>query len=257
MKAIQLVTATNDAYALPLGVMLKSLLENKKSDYDIKIYIISSTLSKQNQSNFIHLLKNYNLVPIFKSISEKNYSSLKLIDYISKESYYRLSIPNLLDKNIKKVIYLDCDLIVKKDITALWEIDLDNYFLAAVENLPSVSSSRIRALSIPRPYSYFNSGVLLMNLSKWRQYKAANQVIDYVKRNPGKIRFPDQDAMNAILYDKWLKLDPKWNYTTLRHSTGSSITPAIIHFTGDKKPWNSDHPLKKEYMRYYNMIRWV
>ncbi|MBP1933016.1 glycosyltransferase family 8 protein [Ammoniphilus resinae] len=255
MKAIQVVTATNDRYAQPLGVMLKSLLENKKSDYDIKIYIISSTLSKQNQSNFIHLLKNYNLVPIFKSIGDENYSSLKLMDYISKEAYYRLSIPDLLEKSIEKAIYLDCDLIVKEDITELWEINVENHYLAAVETLPSFASGRIRALSIPKPYSYFNSGVLIMNLRKWRQDKIANQIIDYVKKNLGKIRFPDQDAMNAILYDKWLKLDSRWNYTTERHSLGSPIVPAIIHFTGDKKPWDSDHPLKKEYLRYYNMIK--
>ena len=257
MNMIHLVTATNDMYARPLGVMLKSLLENKKSNYDMKIYIISSDLSNHNQSNLIHLLKNYNLVPVFKNIDKHYFSNLKVIDYISKETYYRLSIPNLLDRSIKKVIYLDCDLIVKEDITNMWKMDIEDYFLAAVETSQRFASWRTKVLSIPKPYSYFNAGVLLINLRKWRHYKISSQIIDYVKRHPKKVRFLDQDAMNAILYDKWLKLDPKWNYTTQRYFMGSSITPAIIHFTGDKKPWNSDHPLRSEYLKYSKMVNWV
>lgn len=254
LDTIEIVTAINDNYAQHLGVMLKSLLENKISKNKINIYIITSSLSNQNRLNLSNVLADYHLVPIFIDIDESEYSTLKVFDYIGKEMYYRIAIPNLLDKKIEKVIYLDSDIVVKEDITLLWNINIEDYYLGAVE--VEYLSGRKKHLSIPKSYSYFNSGVLIINLKKWREHNITNKIIQFVKRKSKSIRFPDQDGMNATLYDKWMKLDHKWNYTTYRHSQGLPITPAIIHFTGKEKPWNSNHPLKTEYFKYYSMINW-
>ncbi|WP_377919039.1 glycosyltransferase [Bacillus songklensis] len=82
------------------------------------------------------------------------------------------------------------------------------------------------------------------------------QVIQYTKDNPAKIDYMDQDALNAILHDKWLELDPKWNYTTECMERLHIDNPAIIHFTSAKKPWNSEHPFKQEYLKYLNSSLW-
>ncbi|WP_171016771.1 glycosyltransferase family 8 protein [Pseudalkalibacillus caeni] len=253
MDPIQLVTATDDKYAKPLGVMLKSLLENKKSDLKINIYIITSNLSTHNEFNIRGILKDYDIDPTFIKIDKGKYSNYKERDYISKETYYRLSIPELLDTNIVKVLYLDCDIIVKEDITLLWKEDLEGFFVAGVKELPRISRYKKKKLSIPKRFGYFNSGVLLINLKKWREQNITNQIIDYMKNNSDKISFPSQDPMNAILYDKWKKLNPKWNY---RHNLRLSIEPAIIHYTGKNKPWNASHPFKDEYEKYNRMVTW-
>ncbi|MFC3886623.1 glycosyltransferase family 8 protein [Bacillus songklensis] len=97
---------------------------------------------------------------------------------------------------------------------------------------------------------------MLINLQKWRENDIPVQVIQYTKDNPAKIDYMDQDALNAILHDKWLELDPKWNYTTECMERLHIDNPAIIHFTSAKKPWNSEHPFKQEYLKYLNSSLW-
>ncbi|MGG3558749.1 glycosyltransferase family 8 protein [Peribacillus frigoritolerans] len=252
MEVIHLAAATNDEYALYLGVMLESLLANKVSKNPLKIYILYENISKQNKFNLNEIVRKYNQDICFISMANSMYDGFKVTEYITKEMYYRISISDLLDPNINKVLYLDCDLVVKKDITKLWKTEMGDYFVAAVES--ASRNSRKEDLLIPDSYGYFNSGVLLINLAKWRQHNISNNVIDFIKNNPSKLIYPDQDALNAILYDKWLQLNPKWNYTSAHAKRLKKRNPAIIHFTGKKKPFG--HLLEKEFFYYLNKITW-
>ena len=110
---------------------------------------------------------------------------------------------------------------------------------------------------------YFNSGLMVMDLEKWREEKITEQVLGFIENNPEKLRFHDQDALNAILHDRWLELDPRWNAQTymmlqeVEHPTiqgqlkwdEARESPAVIHFCGHAKPWNvdSNHPFKENY----------
>ncbi|MED3667435.1 glycosyltransferase family 8 protein [Geobacillus kaustophilus] len=252
---IHLVTATNDAYALPLGVMLKSLFVNKTLEHPITIYILHGALSDKNKRNLEKVVRKYQQQPIFLPITDPIFSELRETHYITKEMYYRIAIPDLLDPEVKKALYLDCDLIVKEDISELWNTNIDDYFVAAVESI--CARGRKYELLIPDEYGYFNSGVLLINVEKWREHQIAAKVFEFIQTHPETLVHPDQDALNAILYNKWLPLDPKWNYTT-GHATSLRLNtkPAIIHFTGKKKPWNASHPLAKQYFKYQKKVEW-
>jgi len=251
-----IVTASSDDYAKYLGVMLNSLLENVQKKPDINIFIIDGNISGNNKLKLKGVVERFNLQAEFLTIDDSIFNSFvhRKISYISKETYYRILIPDLLSKDITKAIYFDCDLIVKEDISKLWNKNIDDYFLAAVDE--GISKRRRRRLSLPANSGYFNAGVLLINLQKWREHNISTKVIQYMKNNPEKIKIMDQDALNAILHDKWLKLDPKWNYTTEIRRSISIDYPAIIHFTGKNKPWNSEHELKQEYLKYLSSSLW-
>lgn len=248
---IHLVTVTNNTYAEPLAVMLNSVLENKVSKNPLKIYVITSKLSPQNKSLLAKTVGKFNLKIKFILIDPTIYKDFKTVYYLTKETYYRISIPDLLNEKIQKVIYLDSDIIVKTDITKLWNINIDNYFLAAVEDF-WVKDSRNRYLSMPRETKYFNAGVLLINLKKWREKHIKNKVIEFIKTKSSRIKFCSQDPLNAILYDKWLQLEPKWNFMPhyLAYPDLKNIKPAIIHYAGLKKPWKANFRLKEEYYQY-------
>jgi lipopolysaccharide biosynthesis glycosyltransferase len=256
-----IVTASNDNYAKHLGVMLNSLLENLDNKTDTNIFIIETNISSENKMKLQRVVGRFNLQVKFITIDEKFLSSFESkIRHISKETYCRIIIPDLLSSDINKALYLDCDLIVKEDLSKLWNTDIDDYFLAAVEEL-GIKKNKKETLSIPAESSYFNAGILLINLQKWRENNVSTQVIQYIKDNPTIIKLMDQDALNSVLYDKWLKLDPKWNYTTDIRNRIHIDNPAIIHFTGKKKPWiskpwNSEHPFKQEYLKYLNSSLW-
>lgn len=266
LSTIYVVTATDDRYAKHLAVMFYSLLENKSSTNPIVINVLYNEISEENKSILNETVKRFNTEIKFIKVdpsqyngymtwnnwNKKNGASMQYL--LAKEIYYRISIPDLLDKDVNKVIYLDTDLIIKEDLITLWNINIENYFLAAVKDV-YVRNSRHSDLSIPKDYDYFNNGVLVMNLRKWRENNITNQIIDFMQRNSRNIHYPSQDPMNAILYDKWLPLDAKWNYQSYHNRLKLKIKPAIIHYTGPKKPWKSNHPLREEYLNYAKKLQ--
>lgn len=253
METIHIVTAANDKYARPLAVMLTSLLENKKSKNPLIVYVIERNLSAINKRLLIHSVSRYRTRIIFLTINESLYQNFKVSSYFTKEMYYRISIPSLLNQSVQKAIYLDCDTIVKDDITKLWNININKYEVGAVQDIGNVTWKK--ELSIPERAGYFNSGVLLMNLKKWRINGTSKKVQQYIKMHSAKLRLMDQDALNAVLYGKWLRLHPRWNFQIHRR-THKNFNPAIIHYTGIYKPWNSNPRYKKEYDKYSRMTPW-
>ncbi|WP_082252863.1 glycosyltransferase [Bacillus sp. FJAT-27251] len=254
---IRIVTVSNNTYAKHLAVMLNSLLKNKKSRNPIKIYVIDSNISKENKLQLKKITKKYKAKIFFKRVNPALYSEFPTYAYVTQETYYRISIPDFFKKT-DKVLYLDSDIIVKGDITKLWKTDISQYYLGAVED-PWIKTGdpRNEDLLMPSDSKYFNAGVLLINLKKWRKHRIKNKIIEFIKTYSSNIKYCDQDALNAVLYDQWLPLDSKWNFQTPHLSDPSlKIKPAIIHYTGDNKPWisYSTHPLKKIYLKYKRLV---
>ncbi|MBP1933014.1 glycosyltransferase family 8 protein [Ammoniphilus resinae] len=253
MSGINIVTAANDRYAGHLAVMLYSLLKNKISPLPVTIYIIDSQISSQNKSLLNNTVEKFDSKIIYLTINSTIYERFKTFKHISKETYYRISIPDLLDRDIEKAIYLDSDLVVVEDITALWNHTIDSFFIGAVKDA-GLKRSRNSELFIPKNSNYFNAGVLILNLNKWREFNITNKIINFIKDNSERIVYPIQDPMNAILHDQWLILDKRWNYQPYLHKRNPQIKPAIIHYCGPKKPWNSWHPLRHYYLEYADKV---
>lgn len=256
MEQIHIVTATNDIYAKPLGVMINSLLSNTAKKSNVIFYVIESGLSNKNKLKLEKVVVTGKANIKFLSIDKSLFDGLKERDHITKETYYRLAIPALLSKEITKVLYLDSDIIVKEDISEIWNTNIDDYYLAAVEK-KNLSNKRKKALGIPKKSSYFNAGVLLINLKKWRENKISSRILNYCRKNSSNIRFCSQDPMNAILHDKWLKLNRKWNFITAHVKRYPNTKPAIIHYTGSKKPWDHGHGYQHDYNYYLKSTIWA
>jgi lipopolysaccharide biosynthesis glycosyltransferase len=154
-------------------------------------------------------------------------------------AYARLLIPELLPPTVQKVIYLDCDLIVDRDLYGLWRMDpMDNYLLA-VGGRP-IGSFHLRNHPHPNLQAHrsdpaFNSGVMVINLRLWREDEVAKKVLEFCAGWPELCRFADQDGLNAICAGRWGGLDNSWNQGMKRyeHRPGN----AVLHFAGGVKPW--------------------
>lgn len=250
MEPIAIVTISNDRFAVHLATMLFSLFENKESATSYQIYIIDGNISFHNKGQLNELLKGYHVSPVYLNVDESLYVNCPAWGHVSQEAFYRISIPDLLQQ-IKKALYLDSDMIIKGDLSALWEMgQLKHYCLGAVEDPVDFAG-----VTLPPGYKYFNSGVLLMNLEQWRKKKISSRVLQFIKDNPSKIMWWDQDALNAILYDQWFPLDYKWNYQVYRMAH-LKIDPVIIHYNTHIKPWNGQTYLQEEYFYYRNRLQW-
>lgn len=162
----------------------------------------------------------------------------------------RLLLPELLPE-LDRILYLDCDIVVRQDIAKLWnETQLgDNYLAAVFEAAIEGQAERFRALGCD-PASYFNSGFLLMNLAQMREEKVSERLLEAC-RVP-YLEFPDQDALNQVCQGRVLPLSPLYN--SIRtffipkykpdfvRQYGEGLweqvqTDATIHYTGGK-PWD-------------------
>ena len=132
----------------------------------------------------------------------------------------------------------------------LWNCDVSGYALAAVEDAFWDPKAEWSYVEMPKGAKYFNSGVMLINLDYWRQNNVGERAIAFVRDNPTRVNYYDQDALNAILANCWISLSPIWN----QHIPN----PAIVHFVGEDKPWqwSVNHPYKSDYHRYRCKTPW-
>lgn len=269
LEKIEIVTACDDNYIQHLGVMLCSLLENTLYKEKINIWIIDANISQQKKDILsLFMQEKYQIKINYLSIDTSIYQKFNVSYHFTHSIYYRISIPNIISANIKKVIYLDSDIVLKQDIYDLWLIDLKNNFLGAIESL-NINKQHLKGI-IQDDLDYFNSGVLLIDITKWREHNITEQVISFINNNQENIIWWDQDSLNAILYKKWLSLPLKWNLQSnffdisiKKCKRGKELkeaitNPAIIHYTGLHKPWDyvDNHPYRQEYYKYLALTPW-
>lgn len=258
---IKLVSTADNKYTPYLGVMLYSLILNKNPDTTITFNIIDGGISTKDKTALLKMAKGTNLSIQFLKIDKDFYKDLRIDGHISQATYYRISIPDLVDDKIKKILYIDCDTIIMRDLSDLWNIDISNHYLAAVREWGLTKNE-------PRPDSYFNAGVLLLNLEKLRKDNIMSKVKLYIEKN--RPTMWDQDGLNAIIRDNYLSLSPKFNtvpclfdkksekWDYIYKYEGCPITdPYIVHYYGpDKFGLLSSNPYKVTYYRYLLNTAW-
>jgi lipopolysaccharide biosynthesis glycosyltransferase len=209
----------------------------------------------------------------FVSVEPRLFQAARVSGHVSVATYFRILIPEILPPDVARVLFLDSDIVVRGTITELYEQPLDRYTHAAVANpVCGVFKAHPPSLGIPAGTPYFNAGVLLFNLDVWRSEHIGDRVMDYINTHGARLRFWDQDALNATLHSRWLKCHPTWNAVAAFFEgipaaelevsqadlTAVAANPRIVHFTGSWKPWNyyCQHPFKREYFKYLAHTPW-
>lgn len=287
---IVVVCAADNNYAMPLAVTMRSAIENLEDQHKIHFYIIDGGIQENNKQKILKSLvpdkcevkfvtvPDFWLQEITKVHAYCEVENITANKYLSVAAYYRLFIPAILPETIEKAIYLDCDLVVRGNLAQLWQIEIgENYILAAQDmGIMQVSTTpygllNYQELGIAPEAKYFNSGVLVLNLKKWRNEQFIVKALTYFKSNSNYVRFHDQDVLNALLPGAWGELPPQWNFQPTIHISASwnenpllaetydklSQNPNIIHYTSALKPWNSNRALFKEYFfTYVDLTAW-
>lgn len=254
------------------GVMLISLFENNKNE-SFLIHIIADDLSDHDRYILSEITAKYHQTIKFytpNSTLLKGFTVQKFSKRISLATYYRCLLADILPTDIDRVLYLDSDIIICGNITPLWKTPLDTFGIAAVEDLGCNINKRYNLLQYPKEYSYFNAGVLLINLEYWRKHNLTKVFIEYYHKNHENLLFNDQDLLNCIFYKNKKKLDLCWNVQDGFYRNPPIITsawkdkyagilkkPIILHYT-NRKPWNYDsqHPLRSKYFQYLLLSPW-
>jgi len=243
-NSIILVMAADDNYALPLAVALRSVLTNLDKARDLFVYVLDGGIKDSNKQRIEKSIKSKNCRIEWVQIAENLYSWARPIRHLSAAAYLRLLMPMLLPVDLSKVIYLDCDLIVNRDLGSLWDAEIGNNYALAVQDsiMPFVSSSdalvRWIELEFPPTTKYFNSGVLVINLRKWRTDSILEKSIEYIEKFGDTLSYADQEVLNVLFVSSWQELDYRWNEQIGGITQQQQVFEAfIIHFSSPFKPW--------------------
>ncbi|PZO38702.1 MAG: hypothetical protein DCF19_15990 [Pseudanabaena frigida] len=269
---ISVVCTIDNNYIQHCGVMLCSLLSNSQYK-NFFFYIIHNGLNAKGRKLLENFLKESTHNFLFLEVDSTLLKGAILSDHVSIATYFRLFIPELIDASMEKVLFLDSDIIVRHDIAQLWSNDISNYTHAAIEN-PFISEDYKLNLGVSDANSYFNAGVMLINLKKWRDLNITTKALKFIRDHPEKIIFWDQDILNYLLQAQWLKIEPEWNAqevffkdfssvelgTTEQELQKAKLDPSLVHYTGGGscKPWHfyCTHPFKHEYYKYIEKTPW-
>lgn len=275
---IHILLAITDSYAAFCAVTLVSIFENNKGSC-FCVHIICADLTSDNKRRLMSLVDQYRqeLDFIYPDL-EKFQAIVDVKDRMPNKyhvsTYYRLFASEWLPKYMDRVIYLDCDLIVTGNVQPLWNIHLDdNTALCATHDFVRINDyHRLRIYK--EKHTYFNAGVLLINLDYWRKHEVGKQCVDYICTYPERILIADQEALNAVSVGKVKYLHPKYNtmsflfakeeylsvrvwYDDMEAIREAVKNPVVVHFAGEKPWFKGDYlPYRDEWMKYLNMTEW-
>lgn len=247
MKRIPLVFTIDDNYAKFLSITLTSILKHASKDNFYIFYIFNPGLHIDS----IELLNKFNTANSevkFVSCALKAQTmveDLPIRDYYSRAIYYRIFTQSLLP-NEDKVLYMDSDIVVLDDIAKLYNTDIGDNLVGAVPDYAvSIIDEFIlyveEALGI-KYTNYFNSGVMILNLKKFREVNLEEQFISTLNKFKFDVA-PDQDCLNVLCKDQVYYIDTTWNKMPL----GENYIPSLVHYNLTFKPWKYDNIMYEEY----------
>ena len=273
---INIAFASDDNFCQHLCIAICSIMENSSIEDFYNIFVLDNDkISDKNKEKIITFSNNYkNLKIEFISIKGINiFENFPKAKFISSDMYSRLLLPNIF-KNLDKILYLDCDIVVRSDIKFLYEKDIAEFYCAASCEGYTYKHYCKETLGLNFK-DVFNSGVILFNLKKIREDKIVSQFPYYndrIKSRDEKLRSGDQDILNIFFADNFLKISKAWNFELdipyllryKRYYDNISKTEVkflrnrknvcIIHFIGPDKPWKYTciHSFKRYYFYYLN-----
>lgn len=277
MEIINISYSTSDSYAWLTGISLTSLFINN-STYKFNIHILDNGITEENKQKLKNICSNYCADINFYDLSiyKKNYKKFKIKEKWDFATFGRLFEAEILSNDIKKIIHLDCDTIINKDLIEMFNFDVNNVALAGVNECLS-DGYRIN-INVENERILFNAGVLIFNL----EYIRNNKIIDRFFKclnDYDKLEYLDQDVINMTLHNDEKKVLPLkfnaysilfyFNYKQLllirrpylfysREEYNEAVNnPCIIHFTTCNydyhRPWYLDnhHPYRYLFLEYY------
>lgn len=243
---------TDENYVKYMGVTIESILNNAAKGDKYNFYILSTGLSQNSKDKLMQTVKTQavidfievggGLINAFQNLKQR-------ATYISKSSYFKFAIAELIPQ-VDKIIYLDSDLIVTGTLRELYQKDISDYLIGAVEDIGYTYWSKTRE-DLKLKFKCINSGVMLINSKKWREEHLLDSLMDCAADPEKTGKGQDQPVINYVCKDKVLFLDFKYNVQDSFFRNEVEVNdrydltavekavkkPLIIHYTTAHKPW--------------------
>lgn len=256
---MNILMASDENYVFLLGISLFSLFNTNKELDEINTYIIADNISEESKRKLQTMTDGFGRYLVFlpPPLMDKD---IVVKGTLNISTYYRLKMASILPEDIEKVLYLDCDTLIRGHLDEVWNLELKDNLIAGV--IDTTGKFARTSIGLPIKSVYVNAGVLLVNIKKWREESIEQQCMDFLEKNNFKVEFNDQGVINRVCNDRILTLSPKYNFMppyeryslrNLERIVGkkdfisndelyeTKANPIIIHYAGYafNRPWFS------------------
>lgn len=244
--SINVALTFDDNFWAPAYALMRSICISSRRRKDIVFHLLHLPLSQEHRADLEKITAEFGATLRFYDMAtlpqfENFVQTLPQGGRWPKIVYARMLLPQLLPPDAQRVIYLDCDMLVRAPIEELAAMDLEGKPLGAVRDAlaPFIALRRDMVQNaglFDGADPYFNSGLLVMDLAQWRAIDLAHEVALLAERGVLSKLYFDQDLLNLIFRNRWHALPWRWN-TIDAHPAHEALDPAILHFTLKSKPW--------------------
>ena len=263
--SIHLLVTFDQNYIAPFETMLTSILLNNPGE-QFHVWLLHSAIPQTALDALEHDCRAHGvpLTPI--AVERQLFQGAPITKQYPQEMYYRLLASHILPASLKRVLYLDPDILVINPLRPLWDLDLQGNVFAAASHIGVVDvMNGINRIRLKTEQDYYNSGVMLMDLEAARVLVQPEAIFQYVRDHENELLLADQDVFNSLYGAQTLQIDDAlWNYDA-RYYSGYLLRSggayhmdwvmqhtAILHFCGKRKPWKRSYatrfaPLYKHY----------
>lgn len=282
MSEINVLYPFDNNYAPYAGISLTSLLENNMQADSIHVYVLGFSLSEDTIQKFQKTVSNYvrDLIWLDPTQIEAKIKSLKLPSYRGASvAVARLFVSDFIPSYVDRLLYLDSDTIIVGDLTKLVNADLFGNPVGMV--CDSVARDYKKYMGFSPEEDYFNGGMIVYDMPKWREWDCTKRIIDHVQNVRSHYEALDQDLVNIALKEEIKRLDLRYNfqpfhrvyqpntylkvygkqgYYSAEEIQKAAENTVILHafrYMG-VFPWHKDtrHPYAKEYEHYKHISEW-
>ncbi len=243
-----------DARMLDAAIVLAaSIKAHARPERPVRVYALTDFVAA-DLATLAAKMNNprFELVPLACTNVHANFP---IRDHITAGTYLRFLLPDLLP-DVDKIIYLDVDVVVHRNLEALYDIPLEGTALAAMPDWPMIVGSRtwptffvpfggerlrfaayvrkVLGLELIGTTTYFNCGVMIFDLAFWRAHDVAGRTVRYLTEHP-KLYYMDQDALNYIVSGRYVRLDQRWN--SFANCSFPAIINVLVRFTKIGRRW--------------------
>lgn len=282
---MNVVYSTSDLYSELAAASIASLLENSRDADAINIYVIDIGISPKHRQDLLELAAAYGRrLEFLEDLNVEDIAHTRInVGRWHISTFSRLFLLHVLPAGIDKVIYIDCDMIIRHSLKTVWEMDMEGAWCMAADDCRG--SMYRRDIGIPAHSIYTNNGFLVIDLAAWRDNAVEDRFIDFINRYHGDVTYMDQGVLNGVFqplgkvkllpvsynaqtacYD--LGYDglqacrkPVWAYSRAEFEAGIA-DPTIVHFTtcflSGTRPWFKEdgHPYRGEFLKYRALTAW-
>lgn len=257
-EIIPIFFAIDNDYSPFVSIAISSLIEHADKNKEYHIHIVYESITEDNKSKLKALETSYAKIKftkmndVLKCVTNKIGNRLRA-DVFTLTIYFRLFLPDMFPM-YDKAIYIDSDTVILNDISHLYNIELNDNLIGAV-NDKSVVLVEPLALYIENyvgvdRYKYINSGLLLLNMKRLREVKIGERFLELYNKYELETLAPDQDYINALCLGKITFLDYEWDTMPI-DGVEEAKNPFIVHYNLFAKPWHYDDVQYEEYFWKY------